>query len=427
MYLYDQSCEEQIRMSNKLSYTTTFICMCIFVYCSSPNALFTDSYEEITLESAIQTAMQENLGLKVLREKVKVAQAQLEGIALLSNPELESEFIGGGHAEQVLEITKSFELGGQRGHRKQIARINLEKVNFELNDEMRKLRKFITLAFYQVVLNQEKLELTKDIIKHNQQMYEMVQFQFDAGDIPVSQVGLANIQLQSARREFATLENEMRLAQLDLNGLMGTPLEATPIASGKYDELKSMSLKLDDLKSRALAHRPDLKSLRLNLQLTESAHRLAKAANIPNLNIGGIAERSQHETALGVKFSIPLPLFDWNRSEIDSAKAQKHEDNAQITNTERKVVREVMAAYLSLNAAQQNLKFYDDNLMKLLNENLTLTRSAYELGEAQLFELILIQNEFVKTRFAYLDAIASYIKAFVELEAAIGTSITLVE
>ena len=401
--------------------------MSIFVLYGSLENVFSDSHEEITLESAMKTAMQENPALKVLHEKVKVAQAQLDGIPLLSNPELETELIGGIHPEQIIELTKSFELGGQRGHRKRMAKINLEKVNLELTDEVRKLRKSITLAFYQVVLNQEKLKLAKEIIKHNQQMFEMIQFQFDAGDISVSQVALANIQLQSARREYATLENDLRLAQLDLNGLMGTPLDATPTATGKYDEIRSIGLKLGELKSRALTHRPDLKSQRLNLQLTESTHRLAKAANIPNLNIGGIAERGSGEMGLGVKFSIPLPLFDWNRAEINAAKAQKHEDNAQINNTERQIVREVMTAYLSMSAAQQHLKFYDDNLMKLLNENLTHTRSAYELGEAQLFELILIQNEFVKTRFAYLDAIASYIKAFVELETAIGTSITLTE
>ena len=400
--------------------------MCVFAL-SVDTIVFADSHEKITLEIAIQITMQENPTLKSFRERVKVTQAQLDGIALLSNPELESEIIGGEHAEQILELTKSFELGGQRGHRKQIARINLEKVKLELSDEVRQLKKSLTLAFYQVVIIQEKLKLAKEIINHNQQMFEMVQFQFAAGDIPVTQVGLANIQLQSARRDSATIENELRLAQLDLNGLMGTPFDTTPTATGKYDEIKSIGLKLDDLKSRALAHRPDLKSLRLNLQLTESTHRLAKAANIPNLNIGGIAEGSSGEMGLGVKFSIPLPLFDRNRSEINAAKAQKHADNAEINSTERQIVREVMAAYLSLNAAQQNLKFYDDNLLKLLNENLSLTRSAYELGEAQLLELILIQNEFIKTRFAYLNAIASYIKAFVELEAAIGTSITLNE
>ncbi len=414
-------------MKNRLSLIIIFIVLCILAFCGSLKPIFAVSPTKITLESALQTAMQENPALKVLHEKAKVAQAQLVGIALLSNPELETELIGGIHPEQTIELTKSFELGGQRGHRKQIAKINIEKVNLELTDEIRKLRKSITLAFYQVVLSQEKLKLAKESIKHNQQMYEMIQFQFDAGDIPVTQVSLANIQLQSARREYATLENDLRLAQLDLNRLMGTSLDATPTATGKYDEIESISLKLDDLKSRALTHRPDLKSQRLNLQLTESTHRLAKAANIPNLNIGGITERSSGMMGLGVKFSMPLPLFDWNRAEIDAVKAQKQKDNAQISNIERQIVHEVMAAYLSLNAAQRNLKFYDNNLMKLLNENLTRTRSAYELGEAQRFELILIQNEFVKTRFAYLDAIASYIKAFVELETAIGTPLTSAE
>lgn len=414
-------------MKIRSSVTITIIGMCFLTLYILPINVSAVQNEEVNLETAIQTASRENPGLKAIRKKVKVAQVQVDGIALLSNPELESEFIGGDHGEQKLELTKSFELGGQRSHRKQIAKINLEKVNLELTEESQKLTKSVKLAFYQLVLVQEKLKLAKEIIKHNQQMYEMAQFQFDAGDISVTQVGLANIQLQSARREFATLESDLQLAQLELNGLMGTPLEATPTATGELPEKISTNLKLDTLKSHALTHRTDLKSLRLNVQLTKSTHRLAKAANIPNLGIGALAERSSGETGFGVKISIPLPLFDRNRAEINAADAQKQVDAAQITNSERQITREVMAAFLSLNAAQKNLKFYDGNLLKLLNENLTLTRSAYELGEAKLLEVILMQNEYVKTRFSYFDALAAYHKAFVELESAIGTSIELVQ
>lgn len=206
-------------MNNRLNSIVTLIVISNLALCILHVDVFADSGDEITLESAIQSAMQQNPVLKVYQEKVNVAQAQLDGIALLSNPELESEFIVGEHAEQVYELTKSIELGGQRGHRKQIVKINLEKVDLELNDEIRKLKKSVTIAFYQVVLHQEKLKLAKEIIKHNQQMYEMVQFQFEAGDIPILQVGLANIQLQSARRDSATIENELQLAQLDLNEL----------------------------------------------------------------------------------------------------------------------------------------------------------------------------------------------------------------
>lgn len=414
-------------MKIRLSVTIAILIMCFLTCNVSPIPAFAVQNDEINLKTAIQTALRENPALEAIRGKIMVRQAQVNGIALLSNPELESEFIGGSHAEQIFELTKTFELGGQRRHRKQIAKINLEKVNLELTDESRKLIKSVKLAFYQLILVQEKLKLAKEIIKHNQQMFDMARIQFDTGDISVTQVGLANIQLQSALREAATLESDLRLTQLDLNGLMGTPLDATPTATGGLSKKVPTNLKLDTLKAHALAHRADLKALRLNVNQTENTHRLAKAANIPDISIGGIAERSFGSTGFGVKFSIPLPLFDWNRAEINAAKAQKQVDAVEITNSERQIVREVMAAFLSVNAAEKNLKFYDGNLLKLLNENLTLTRSAYELGEAELLEVILMQNEYVKTRFAYFDALAAYHKAFIELESAIGTSIELVE
>ena len=415
------------RMKTRLGNIITIIVMSGITLNVIPITVLADQHEEIYLESAIQIAIHANHGLKVIQEKVKVAEAHLDGIALLSNPELETEFIGGDHSEQVVELTKTFELGGQRGHRKQIAKINLEKANLELIDSTRLLTKSVKTAFFQLVLIQEKLKLAKGIIKHNQQMYDLAQFQFESGDISVSKVSLANIQLQSSQREFASLESDKMLAQLELNGLLGTSLDSTPTAIGGFPDKSNKKLLLDSLKSHALTHRADLKSLKLNRQLTENRHKLAKASIIPDLSIGGIAEHSAGETGFGVKFSLPIPLFDRNRVEINTIKVKKELDTAEVTNTQRQIIREVMSAYITLSASEKTLKFYDENMLKLLNDNLTLMRSAYELGEVELLELILIQNEFIKTRFAYLDALATYHKSMVQLESALGTSINLVE
>ena len=84
-----------------------------------------------------------------------------------------------------------------------------------------------------------------------------------------------------------------------------------------------------------------------------------------------------------------------------------------------------MAAFLSLTAAQKNLEFYEGDLLKLLNENLKLMRAAYELGEVELLEVILMQNEYIKARFAYLDALAASRKALANLDAAVGIPIEL--
>ena len=383
----------------------------------------------VSLEIAIQTALRENPKLNAIREKVQVAHARLEGIALLENPNLETEFTGGTDFWQGFELTQTLQLGGQRRHQKRIATTHLEKVKAELDEASRLLTKSVKTTFYELALAQEKLKLAKEVIQHTEQMRDIAQFQFETGDISVTQANLAHIQLQSALREASTLESHWHLAQLELNELMGVPLEdACTAIDGLPAEISAdthQKLTLDTLKTHALAHRSDLKSLRLNAQLTDNELQLAKAANIPDLNVGVLGQRSSNENGLGVKFTIPLPLFDRNRAEIDAAKAQQQVDVVQISDTERQIISEVMSAFLSLTAARKTIGFYEGDSLALLNENLSLTRASYELGEAELLEVILMQNEFIKTRFAYLEALAAYYKALAQLEAAIGTSIEL--
>ena len=405
------------------------ICLLTLGMTQIPSA-FSNEESRIPLAMAIETALRENPGLNAIREKVKVAQAEIDGIALLGNPALETEFVGGRHAEQRLELTKAFELGGQRGHRKRIAKTQLEKVEAEFAEAARLLTKSVKTAFYALLLAQEKIKLAKEIVQHNEQMRDIAQTRFETGDISVTQANLASIHLQSALREAATLESELQLAQLTLNGLMGAPLESACVAVGdlgkKASPNPSRQLTLDALKTQALTHRSDLKSVQLDVQLTESKRRLAKAANIPDLGVGAIAERGINEHAFGVRFFMPLPLFDRNRAEINAAKAQQQVDTARINNSEKQIVREVIAAFLSLRTTQKMLAFYEGDSLKLLNENLKLTRTAYELGETALLEVILMQNEFIKTQFAYLDTLAAHHKAFAELEAAVGTSLASV-
>ena len=111
------------------------------------------SYEggQVSLEVAIQTAMRENVELNLIRETLKVARARVEGIALLDNPKLETEFTGGINGNQGLELTQPFQLGGQRGHQRRIAKIHFEKVNVELAEASRLLTKSVKMAFYETV------------------------------------------------------------------------------------------------------------------------------------------------------------------------------------------------------------------------------------------------------------------------------------
>ena len=269
---------------------------------------------------------------------------------MLENPRLETEFAGGAGFAQGFELIQTFQLGGQRGHQRRIAQNHLEKANTEFAEATRLLTKSVKIVFYDLALAQEKLKLFQKIVQYNEQMHDIAQFQFETGDISVTQANLANLQLQSARREAVALESELRLAQLELNGVMGIPLEVEHNAINALPEKiptdTDHKLTLDALKTQALTHRTDLKSLRLDAQLTENELLLAKAANIPDVSVGAIGQRRTDENVFGMKLYIPLPLFDRNRAEIDAAKAQQHVDTVRIGDTEQKIIREVLSAFL---------------------------------------------------------------------------------
>lgn len=379
--------------------------------------------EQITLEQAIQTALNENLELKAIRERINVEQARLDGIALIGNPALETEVLPGDTGETNVGLTKSFQLGGQRGHRKRLAQSNISKVNAEIADAERKLHLAVKLAFYELLLIQEKQRLAKEIVQLSEQVLEIATIQFEAGEISVTEVNLAKITRQGALRAQMALENQRESAQVELNSLMGTPIERQLIASGELKS-KPVRLNLDALKAYALANRADLKAFQLEAQANQNELALAKAKNVPELGVSLITRRTSEETLFGGRFSIPLPFFDRNRDGIGAAKAQQHVLQAEISNQERQISREVVGAYMKVLATQKMLSFYEGGILDLLDENLELVRTAYELGEAELLEVILTQNEFISTKNAHLDALATYTQTLAELSAAVGREAT---
>lgn len=89
-------------MHTKFTFNPTFtigiICLLAFnLWQTSPafsDEAFSNKAGQVSLDEAIQTALRENPELNAIREKLKVARARIDGIALLGNPELETEFAG---------------------------------------------------------------------------------------------------------------------------------------------------------------------------------------------------------------------------------------------------------------------------------------------------------------------------------------------
>lgn len=384
---------------------------------------FTDSDMGITIDKAVKIAIENNLQLKAERERLGIARARLAIVRPFLNPELESETASSnreGDRGYSLKISQEFEVGGKRACRREVAKINIEKVRRDIENEERELAAGVRRVFYRGLLLQKQVELMDKLSGLNEELVKDTIDRFQAGYISQLEVNLAKIQLQEVSKKRAEFSSELSVSLLELKRLLGSPPESELKINGSLDYYP-VELKLDRLINYSLANRPDLKSLEFGLRGAEKEVSLWQAERWPDIKLFSSFDRAPDKEELTrVGVSIPLPIFDRKRGQIEEAKTQKRKADFELADIEQLIAKEVTAAYSEFNLSRERLKLYQEEIMDLIEEGLGLSRGAYQRGEVGFLEILLTQEKFVQTKISYLEALYAYNLSVVKLEKAIG-------
>ncbi|GAB7028228.1 TolC family protein [Geotalea toluenoxydans] len=397
--------------------------------------------QKLALPQVIEISLQNNGDLKSFREEKGIRDAGKNRAGLLPNPTLELDggtgALTGSSAENSLSlgISQEFLLAGKRHKRLAIAEQELAAYRWQLADRERVLREEVKTAFHDAILAEQRLNLTDRSIALNTQLLDVTKERLAAGDIPELEMNLVKVEL--TRSEGTRIEVERALLQnrARLFTLMGLPAIESPAIAGNPDNDLPAAKSLVDLKQLALVKRPDLKVLEAEKSRGEADIALAKSEAIPNLTAGftvtretttievGGVEGKDTDYIVGVKLSIPIPVFDKNQAGIQEARAKRTTTDSRFTAATRRAEREVETAHASYLNADKVLTLYKSNIIPQLEENLKLTQEAYRLGEVGILAVIQEQKKFFEINEAYLTALHSRQLALTKLEAAVGVSL----
>lgn len=393
------------------------------------------------LEQAVVFSLHNNGDLKALREEKGVREAGKIKAGLYPNPLLGLDGTTGNLSGSPYEnrisvgISQEFLTMGKRGKRLQVAEKELEGFNRQIENSSRLLTEDIKTAFYNLFLAEKRMELAERSITLTKQLLAITKQQFEADDIPELDMNLARVEAARSEGKKVEAEREFYLAKSRLLGLMGVPPEET--ASFRHSlETKPFMKPLDELKNLALMKRPDIGALEAEKAKGDSAVALAKAEAIPNITAGLGYQRENKsievagndvkglDNLIGLRFSIPLPLFDRNQAGVQEAQARKTSAEKRFLYIRQVVEREVEAAYARLVLAEKSLSIYSKDIMPQLEENLKLVQEAYRLGEIGILAVIEEQKKFYEVNDGYLVALYNRQSALIKLEAAIGMELS---
>jgi cobalt-zinc-cadmium efflux system outer membrane protein len=396
----------------------------------------------LSLPQAIERSLQNNGELKSFRHEKGIRDAGTVRAGLLPNPTIDFEAGTGAltgstnESSLALGLSQEFLLAGKRDKRLAIAEHELEIYRWQLADKERLLRDDVKTAFYDVLLAQARVALADRAIALSRQLLEVTKERLAAGDIPELEMNLAKVEL--ARTESSRIEQAkaMLQSQARLWTLMGLASGSRPEITGKLEVNTAMVKTLAELKQLASAGRPDLKALEAERTRGEADRALAQAETIPNLTAGLVLRRDTtsmeiggatgKDTAytIGVKLSMPIPVFDKNQAGIQEATAKKNSSESRLTALTRTVEREVETAHATFQNATAVISLYKTDIIPQLEENLNLTQEAYRLGEVGILAVIQEQKKFFEVNDGYLTALHDRQTALVKLESATAADIS---
>src|SRR5580693_6251218 len=389
----------------------------------------------ISLDQAIQMALEHNHNLKAARTTIQQDQALEITANLRPNPVFTADaqflpifqpdhFTADYLDETVqfdLGISYLFERGKKRQHRLQAAQDVTAQTKSLVTDNERTLTFNVASQFFTAQLAESTLDLAFEDMKSFQKTVDISEARYKAGDI--SEVDYLKIKLQLLQFQSDVSQAQLAKTQalVGLRQLLG--YQSVPEdfdVTGDF-EYKAVALKLEDLQQMALQNRPDFRAAQQGVTAAKSQYELAKA--IGKVDVTGTFDYDHvSDTNTGSFFgSFQIPIFNRNQGEIARTNYAINQAQELELAASDQVLSDVLTAYEGVRDNDQVVSLYLGGYLNAAQQSRDITEYSYKRGAASLLDFLDAERSYRATQLAYRQSLASYLTAVEQLREAVGT------
>src|ERR1700734_3627762 len=317
----------------------------------------------ISLDEAIQKALQNNHTLKAARTTIQQNEAQEITANLRPNPTLtvDSQFLPIFQPSQFsadyintiaqfdVGVSYLFERGKKRQHRLQAAEDATAQTKATVTDNERTLTFNVASQFLTTQLAESSLDLALQDMKSFQNTVDISEERYKAGDI--SEVDYLKIKLQ-----LLQFQSDVSMAQL--------------------------------AKAQALQNRPDYRAAALGVTAAKNQYELAKANG--KVDITGTADYDHVSAVSTASFfgSLQIPIFNRNQGEIARTNyAINQAQELQLAASDQ-VMSDVLNAYEGVRENDQIIALYRGGYLDASQKTRDITEYSYKRGAASLLDFL---------------------------------------
>ena len=384
-----------------------------------------------TLQDLIDIAKRENPILDVLKAKEDAARSSVVTAESYLNPEIElgtgpsrfrtPNYSANQRRNYGVNISQPLEFPNVRGAKKAVAESRVNYASSVTEATMINLSLQIKKAFYDVLQNEAVLKIAegdRDALKN---IREKVALRVEVGEAPRYELIKADTELVAAQRDADAALLRIYESKFYLRGLVSKSLTDSFSLVGSLPP-SDINLNADLLKNE-ITKSPKLKQIKASADIAENRLRLEEKLINPGLTLNAGVDQDPDITSYRFGVSIPIPIWNQRQGQIGEAAAGYRELQAQYTDQELALKRDIESAFQRYLIAQQQVKTFESGLLSQAESVLKVAEAAYRYGERGILEYLDAQRTFRLVRKDYLASKYDYIVAILEIEQLLGMDI----
>ncbi len=388
----------------------------------------------ITLEDAIQMALQHNHNMLAARTTIQQSEAEETTANLRPNPTLfaDWEYLPLTHSAQNSQylhdsteadigVSYLLERGKKRQHRLQAAKDVTAQTRSLVTDNERALSFNTASLFVNAQFAESALELADKGLKSFQKTVDLSQLRYDKGAISEDDYLKIKLQLLQFETDYQQAELAKVQALSDLRQLLGyESVSADYDVAGPFD-YHPLKGNLEDFQLKALQNRPDLRAAQQGVTAAQSQYELQRAIGKQDVTVQSNYSHVNGINAASVYGSIPLPIFNRNQGEIARTRIAITQSQEQEKATNGQALTDVRDAYEGLRVSDRIVMLYRSGYLDVAEKDRDIAEYAYQRGAVSLLDFLDAERNYRATQLAYRQALASYLLALEQLRQAVGT------
>ena len=389
----------------------------------------------MTLEQALQTAVQNNKDLQTARYVVNIAKARLVQAGLVPNPRL--SFSGydaiftnePDEYELGIGFTQDFPVAGRISRQKDVARVDVVRARAEIQQAKLRLSRQVARVFYRILVLDRQIRLRNQLMEVDRELLDASRNRFQVAEVSELDVNTAQLELERLYQERILLKIQRSRDSIRLKQLLGLNADRPLLLDETLPPVSELPT-LSEEQRRALVLRPDLQSAHLAVERSKASVDLARAQRWEDWTAGLGAFSGQTVFPNGLStgsdvgpsfvLTIPLPLWNKNQGRIAEAVATNRQATTRVRALALRIRNEVAGAYLETERLLGAVNRYRNGMLKLSDRNMLLAQQAYTTGQASILTAVQAQRQHGDQHIAYLNALGQYLQAWVALRSAVG-------